>query len=130
VTGEGLEPSTNGLTYRGDSVYVIHDTRRQGATEDAKTPSFQAVLTPSESKRSIPCSRTDATENDAERPPVTPQITPSHRVVVPEALPADLQFILDAWADLPEAIKAGLLAMVRAARSVPPNSAAEAKISP
>jgi hypothetical protein len=117
VTGEGLEPSTNRLTYRGDSVYVIHDTRRHGATEDAKTPSFQVVSTPSTSKHSIPPSRTDTTENDAERPRVTPQIT-THPLpapeVAPSALPADLQFIVDAWAELPEAIKACMLAIVRA----------------
>jgi hypothetical protein len=117
VTGEGLEPSTNGLTYRGDSVYVIHDTRRQGATEDARTASFQVVSTPSTSQHSIPPSRTDTTENDAERPRVTPQITTHPQPapeVAPSALPADLQFIVDAWSELPDAIKAGLLAVVRA----------------
>jgi hypothetical protein len=33
---------------------------------------------------------------------------------VPDSLPDDLRFIVDAWADLPEASKAGVLAMVRA----------------
>ena len=32
----------------------------------------------------------------------------------PEALPADLRFIVDAWADLDEPIKAAMLAMVKA----------------
>jgi hypothetical protein len=36
--------------------------------------------------------------------------------VAPDGLP-DLQSIVDAWTDLPEAIKAGMLAMVRAAIS-------------
>jgi hypothetical protein len=33
---------------------------------------------------------------------------------VPEQLTADLRFIVNAWAELDEAIKAGVLAMVRA----------------
>jgi hypothetical protein len=32
-------------------------------------------------------------------------------------MPADLQSVVSAWADLPDAIKAGILAMVRAAGS-------------
>jgi hypothetical protein len=90
------------------------DTRRQGTTEHARTAVNQGIDRSTTSERSIPRSRTDTTENDAERPRVTPQITPSHRVVVSEALPADLQFIVDAWTELDEPIKAGLLAMVRA----------------
>jgi hypothetical protein len=89
------------------------DTRRQQATEHARTAVNQGIERSTTSERSIPCSRTDTTENDLARPPVTPQITPSHGVVVPEALPADLRFIVDAWAELPEAIKAAMLAMVR-----------------
>jgi hypothetical protein len=90
------------------------DRRRQQATEHARTAVNQGIERSTTSERSIPCSRTDTTENDAERPPVTPQITPSHCVVVPEQLPADLAEIVDAWSGLPEAIKAGVLAMVRA----------------
>ena len=35
---------------------------------------------------------------------------------VPHPLPADLRIIVDAWASLPDAMKAGMVAMVRAAR--------------
>jgi hypothetical protein len=90
------------------------DTRRQQATEHARTAVNQGIERSTTSERSIPCSRTEATEKEAERPPVTPEFTPSHCVVVPEALPADLRFIVDAWADLDEPIKAAMLAMVRA----------------
>jgi hypothetical protein len=114
VTGEGLEPSTNGLTYCISAALSSDDKRRQGTTGHARTTVNQGIERSTTSERSIPCSRTDATENDAESPLVTPQITPSHCVVVPEQLPADLRFIVDAWADLPEAIKAAMLAMVRA----------------
>jgi hypothetical protein len=43
-----------------------------------------------------------------------PKKSQPHCVVVPEQLPADLRFIMDAWTEMPEAIKAGVLAMVRA----------------
>jgi hypothetical protein len=35
---------------------------------------------------------------------------------VPSPLPNDLRFIVDAWNDLPTAIKAGVLATVNAAK--------------
>jgi hypothetical protein len=93
------------------------DTRRQGTTEHARSAVNQGIDRSTTSKRSIPRSRTDTTENDTERPRVTPQIT-THPLpapeVAPSALPADLQFIVDAWTELPDAIKAGVLAMVRA----------------
>ena len=59
-------------------------------------------------------SRTETNENDAERPPVTTQNTT-------EVLPADrtitdpdLAEITHAWAGLPDAIRAAMIAMVRA----------------
>jgi hypothetical protein len=90
------------------------DRRRQQATEHARTAVNQGIERSTTSGRSIPCSRTEANGSEPERTPNTPQITPSHLVVVPEQLPDDLQFIVDAWTELPDAIKAGLLAMVRA----------------
>jgi hypothetical protein len=39
------------------------------------------------------------------------------RGALPEALPADLTAVIDAWPDLPEALRAGIVAMVKAARS-------------
>jgi len=38
----------------------------------------------------------------------------------PDALPADLAAVVKAWATLPEPIKAGVLAMVRAASDSAP----------
>jgi hypothetical protein len=61
-------------------------------------------------------SRTEANGSEPERTPNTPQITPSYCVVVPETLPADLRFIVDAWTDLDEPIKAAMLAMVKATK--------------
>jgi hypothetical protein len=56
-------------------------------------------------------SRQDATESDSIRPPTATKNAPSDRVVAD----ADLAAVVDAWPGLPEAIKAGILAMVKAA---------------
>jgi hypothetical protein len=115
VTGEGLEPSTNGLTFNIGPVLSSDDRRRQGTTEHARTAVNQGIERSTTSERSIPCSRTDTTENDAERPPVTPEFTPSHCVVVPDSLPDDLQSIVDAWDDVDAALRPGIVAMILAA---------------
>jgi hypothetical protein len=62
-------------------------------------------------------SRHQANRNELERPSDTNQNTDRPETdgqVAPEALRADLRFIVDAWDDLVEAIEAGVLAMVRA----------------
>ena len=64
--------------------------------------------------RSLP--RTETNENDAERPPITTQIT---AVAILDAsgatiaLPADLAEIVHAWHYLDPAIRAAMMAMVR-----------------
>jgi hypothetical protein len=55
-------------------------------------------------------SRTETNENDAERPPVTTKITTRANFDDP-----DLAFVADNWTDLPAAIRAGILAIVRSA---------------
>ena len=52
-------------------------------------------------------SRLEATDSDQERPQTTPQFTPRSD--------PDLAVVVDAWPRLPEALKAGILAMVRVA---------------
>ena len=39
-----------------------------------------------------------------------------NKAQLPMALPVDLQEVINAWAELPEAIRAGVLALIRAAR--------------
>jgi hypothetical protein len=55
-------------------------------------------------------SRTETNENDAERPPVTAQITTRKLPDDP-----DLAILIEAWDRLPEAFRAGIVAMVKAA---------------
>jgi hypothetical protein len=55
-------------------------------------------------------SRTKTTGNGQERPPVTTQITTR----MPPDDP-DLAAVIDSWDRLPEAIRAGIVAMVKAA---------------
>ena len=88
---------------------VISDRTRQTATEHVKTPVFSGDTAQSTPERSIPSSRTKTTGNGQERPPVTTQITTR---MLPDD--PDLAFVVDAWSYLPEAIRAGILAMVRA----------------
>jgi hypothetical protein len=86
----------------------------------AKSPAFQAVSVKRSSERLDSPSRHQAHQNELVRRPDTDQntdrdATTVHPVyeVARSAFPADLRFIVDAWTDLPEAIKAGVLAMVR-----------------
>jgi hypothetical protein len=58
----------------------------------------------------IPSSRQDATESDPIRTPTATKNAPSNCVVAD----VDLAAVVDAWPDLPEAIKAGILAMIKA----------------
>lgn len=90
--------------------------RRTEATSSDKTPSLQARHAHTTSKHSLPPSRTEANGSEPERTQVTPEFTPSPRIVPLESLPTDLRFIVSSWTELPEAIKAGVLALVRVAR--------------
>jgi len=42
---------------------------------------------------------------------------PTETIRTPTGIDPDLAAVVDAWPDLPEALKAGILAMVKAARS-------------
>jgi len=55
-------------------------------------------------------SRTQTNENDAERPPVTTEIT-----TLPVSDDPDFSVIAHNWTDLPQAIRQGIVAMVNAA---------------
>jgi hypothetical protein len=89
---------------------VTRDRTRQQATEHVKTPLFSGNVAHFTPERSISSSRTEATVNGRERPPVTTQIT-THRL--PDD--PDLAVVVEAWIGLPDAIRHGIVAMVRAA---------------
>jgi hypothetical protein len=63
------------------------------------------------STHSLSSSRQDTTESASIRPPTATQNAPPYDVVAD----TDLAAVVDAWPALPEAIKAGILAMVKAA---------------
>jgi hypothetical protein len=72
------------------------------------------VSAPSTPEHSTPSSRQKATDSATKRPQTaTEYATTRCEVVYP--LSADLQFIVDVWPQLPEAVRAGIVAMVLAA---------------
>ena len=77
MTGVGLEPTTNGLTYR-DPIAPSPFTQRNVRTSNLRR---------------------------------LPTICPP----TPVRSPPDLAAVIDAWPDLPEPIRAGIVAMVKAA---------------
>jgi hypothetical protein len=78
-------------------------------SRSVQNPSFPVFPALSSQAHSTLPARQEATDNDQKRLPVTTQITTRP---LPED--ADLAAVIDAWDRLPEAIKAGILAMVRA----------------
>ena len=56
----------------------------------------------------------DATAAPGSRAPVNPDAPGGHPCGLPD-LPADLRAVAEAWPRLPEAVKAGIIAMVKAA---------------
>jgi hypothetical protein len=58
----------------------------------------------------MPSSRTETNDNDAERPPVTTEIT-----TLPLSADPDFAVITHNWTDLPVAIRQGIVAMVLSA---------------
>jgi hypothetical protein len=62
--------------------------------------------------RPIPSSRMQPNEPGSNCTPTATRIATTHGVVADR----DLAAVVDAWPKLPEAIKAGIVAMVRAAR--------------
>jgi hypothetical protein len=95
------------------------DVRRTKATSSVQPPYSQARNAPSTSGHSIPSTRMEANDPGPERRQratagATEANSDASRAT--EALPPELTEIVDAWKELPEAIKAAILAMVRASR--------------
>jgi hypothetical protein len=65
----------------------------------------------------LPDQCTELHGNEPESSPRATVCATVSRVVAPEGLPADLQSIVDAWDDIPAALRTGIVAMVLAARS-------------
>jgi hypothetical protein len=61
--------------------------------------------------RSTPPSRQDANDNDQKRP-----LTATQNATHPLPEDADLIAVIEAWDQLPEAIRQGIVAMVRASK--------------
>jgi hypothetical protein len=99
----------------GSSPSPVIDARtRDAAQGSAQTPSLTVVSVPSPAGHSRHSSRKD-THRDA--PNSTPTATQNATRELPEALPADpdLTAVIAAWDRLPAAVKAGIVAMVKAA---------------
>jgi hypothetical protein len=118
LTGEGLEPSTNGLTCRSETIAPLSDDGRRNSSGSAcnrTKPYPSRISPPSTQEHPALSSRTEANDRGPERPSTATQNATN---LVPED--SDLAAVVDAWDRLPEAIKAGILAMVRAsARPTP-----------
>ena len=84
----------------------ISVSTRQHPPRNVQTPSFPVFRAPSTQEHSIPSTRPEATDNVQKRPPKTPQHAPQD---------SDLAAVIEAWDHLPEAIRAGIVAMVKAA---------------
>src|SRR5271163_1449239 len=93
-----------------------HDATRQQATEHAKIPSSPVGFARSTATLSTP--RTEANEPGViGSPSHCPEYyTPATGDVAPTPLPADRAEIRDALPDLPEAIIAAMLGLVRASK--------------
>src|SRR5271157_6213513 len=84
---------------------------RINPTGCVKTPCFTESNPSSPMVHPTPSSRQDTTDSASIRPPTATQNAPPHCVVADPGLAA----VVDAWPDLPEAMKAGIVAMVKAA---------------
>jgi hypothetical protein len=92
------------------------DRKRVGAHGRAgkrPKPVISGTCVPSPPEHANPSSRTDAHRSVSVR---TPTATGTATELLPELLPADpaLREVCDAWDRLPEAVRAGIVAMVRA----------------
>lgn len=91
------------------------DRMRIKPTGSVKTPSFTAQSPSSASAHETRLSRQNPTDPDPIRPSTATKIATGLRQRhVIDAEP-DLAAVVDAWPNLPEAIRAGILAMVQAA---------------
>src|SRR5271166_6587760 len=101
------------------------DSTRIKPTESDKTPSFPEPSPSSSAVYTTPPSCQHPTEPDSIRPSTATQ-TATHFCQPHVTDDPDLAAIVDAWPDLPEAIKAGILAMVLAASGSRPDRGAKA----
>ena len=93
------------------------DRKRAGAHGRAgkrPKPVISGTCVPSPPDLANPSSRTDANRSVSVRPPTA---TGTATELLPGLLPADpgLKTVVDAWDRLPEAVRAGIVAMVKAA---------------
>ena len=100
----------------GFKPHLRHSTagKRTDGQGSVENPSLTVIFAPGSmqfpQKHSAPPSRTDAHQPVHKRPPTA-------TVLLPEMLPADpdLTAVIDAWDRLLEAVRAGIVAMVKAA---------------
>ena len=83
---------------------------RPRTSRDVQTPSFPVFPASSTQEHSVRPSRQDATDTDQKRLPVTTQITTR-----PMPKDADLAAVIEAWDRLPEAVRASISMLVKAA---------------
>jgi hypothetical protein len=88
----------------------LDETTRASTSRKPVISSDSYLSTP---EHAIPASRQNKTYRDITRPRRTPQNTP-HGAEGNRTDP-DLEKVVEAWPDLPAAVKAGIVAMVRAA---------------
>src|SRR5262245_32193256 len=93
---------------------VIRDGECTDAQGCAEKPTFSVEFPTSPPAQTNLSSRTEAHRSVSVRPPTA---TGNATGLLPELLPADpgLATVVDAWSSLPDAIKAGILALVKAA---------------
>ena len=104
---EDLKSSGGLLSCGFDSHRRHHDSKRQQVTNpDSSGSSVKGTV----SKKKV-LIRQEPTSNDSKRPP---SATENATGLLPE-LPPDLAEVAAAWPDLPEPIRAGILAMIRSA---------------
>jgi hypothetical protein len=96
------------------SAAPLCESPRTNPSISAKTPSFTGRNASSSTAHSISSLRQDTTETDSIRPPTATQnaTRPCQPHVTEDP---SLAAVVDAWPELPEALKAGMVAMVKAA---------------
>ena len=94
---------------------VICDRKRIKAAGCHKTPSFTERNALSSPAHLSPSSRQNAADSGSIPPSTATKNAPSDCGVVATTDDPDLAAIVAAWPELPEVIRAGILAMVRAA---------------
>ena len=89
------------------------DSSGQHKPVQAQPPHLSAVTTPSSTNLSSPTSR-QYRSTKVQSSPGGATASATGILEVPKALPADLQSIVDAWPELSQAVRAGIVDMVKA----------------